>query len=451
MLVPWYWTNFALDLRVFAFAAGVTGICAALVGLAPALLVWLRTNLSLRQMSTRLVSGRRVPLRRLVLVAVEIQLALVLLAGAGLLGKTFLDAAGRDLGIAKRSVLTVALAGRGTDRTNPAEQRSLADHILERLRGLPGAVAAAARTLGPGYPGLTCEGDAQMIPISPPLHVEAVTADYFTAWSIPLIEGRTIKAADVADGLPVVVLDERTANRLFPEGHAVGRRIAMGNPSQGLTWMTIVGLVATTRSLFAENTDRFYPTLYQPFSQGFSSAYGLRFVVRTIGPSGAMPRTVRAAIADVAPNILLVSLTSMESLMEQQLAPLRLNATVITGLAVIALIIAALGVYGIVAQMVSQRSAEVGLRLALGARPASVVRLMMTSTIAAALVGVVGGLAGALVVTRLIRALLYGTSATDPQVFIWATVVLTATAVSAAYVPARRASRVEPFVALRDL
>jgi putative ABC transport system permease protein len=436
---------------VLLFAAGLCVICAMFTGLVPAIVVSSRTSdLSLKDMNADLATGRRVGRHRPVLIAVEVQLALVLLTGSGLFGKAFLNAATRDIGRAKASVVLASFAGRGTRPLTPAEERSLAERVVERLRALPRTTTAAVKASGPPYAGLTREGDSRITAVSPALVAGLVTSDYFQAAGIPVAAGRTFNTLDGPSAPPVVVLDDETARWLFPNERAIGRRIKLGDATSASDWMTIVGIVATTRGSLLD-PPRFYPQLYLPLAQSAPSASGITAVISTRGPTEAMVASVRGALEEVAPNVPLVRLASIEQLIERELAPLRLTAFVLGSFAVISLGIAALGVYGVVTQLVMKRSPEAGLRMALGAQRASVLWLMMRSTIALTSVGIAGGLVTSLALTRVVRAFLYGESVTDYRVFLSATLALLATAVAAAFVPARRATRVDPAVALRNL
>jgi putative ABC transport system permease protein len=446
-----YWTDIVLDGRVLLFAGGLCVICVICMGIVPAIVVSSRTSdLSLKDMNADLATGRRVGRHRPVLIAVEVQLALVLLTGSGLFGKAFLTAATRDIGRAKESVVLASFAGRGTRPLTSAEERSLAERVVERLRALPGTIAAAVRASGPPYDGLTREGDSQITAVSPALVAELVTSDYFRAAGIPVTAGRTFNTLDGTSAPPVVVLDDETARWLFPNERAIGRRIKLGDATSASDWMTIVGIVATTRSSVLDRP-RFYPQLYQPLAQSAPGALGITAVTSTRGPTEAMVASVRGALREVAPNVPLVRLASIEQLIAQELAPLRLTAFVLGSFAVISLAIAALGVYGVVTQLVMKRSPEAGLRMALGAQRAGVLWLMMRSTIALTSVGIAGGLVTSLALTRVVRAFLYGESATDFRVLLSVTLALLATAAAAAFIPARRATRVDPAVALRNL
>lgn len=448
-----YWTGVTVDGRVLLFAAGLVSLSAITIAAFSINAVRpRRAELSLRGMNTVLTGQRGSGRHQLILIAFEVLLALVLLAGAGLLGKAFLSATARDLGQARSSVLMATVAVREMDSGTAMQQRSLAERLLERLQGLPGIVRAAAHTSGPLFPGLSRDGDRQFLPANPPLSAELVTPDFFHVWSIPLISGRMFNSADGAGASSVAVLDERTAHQLFPEGRVLGRQIRLGDPSSPSPWMTVVGVVGTrARSVFPDTSGRFYPTVYQPLAQSAPRASNVGLVLRTAVPTEAMISVVRSAIHDVAPGAILVAITSVEAQLAQELAPLRLNTIVIGSFAVVSLIIAALGVYGVVAQLAVTRSAEMGLRMAIGAQPREVMRLMLQSTAIATLFGIAGGLAVSLALTRVVRVFLYGEAAIETRVLLGASFLLIVTALVAAYFPARRATRVDPSSALRNL
>jgi putative ABC transport system permease protein len=447
-----YWTPIAIDGRVFLFTAGLTLISVLLIGFGPALAASAHTSdLSLKDMSMELAPNRRGGRYRPILIAVEIQLALVLLTGAGTLGKAFVGAATRDIGRAKRSVIMASLAGRASRPLTPTEGASLAGRLVQQLGGLRGTLAVGASASGPQYPGLTREGDPQVTPVTPSLSAQLVTLDYFRASGIAVLEGRSFSRSDDANASLVTILDEETARRLFPNQLVIGRRIKLGDPISASDWMTIVGVVASTHAVLSERSHPFYPQIYQPLAQSTPTAFGISLVLSTREPTALALPSVRTAIRDVAPTVPLVRLASVEQLIDQELAPLRLTTAVLGYFALVSLAIAGLGVYGVVTQFVAKKAAEAGLRMALGAQQNSVLWLMVRPTIAYGSLGIAAGVASSLAASRVIRAFLYGESAIDPRVFVIATLVLAGTAALAAYMPARRATRVDPSVALRNL
>lgn len=447
-----YWTPIAIDTRVLMFAVGLSALSVLLIGFVPAVVASTHTaDLSLKDMSAELATSRRGGRYRSLLVAAEIQLALVVLTSAGMLGKAFVNAATRDIGRAKRSVLLISLAGRASRPLTPTEETSLADRLVERLGDLRGIAVVGASASGPQYPGFTREGDTQIFPVSPSLSAQLVTPDYFRACGMAVLAGRTFGRIDDASAPPVAVLDDETARRLFPNVRAIGRRIKFGDPTSASDWMTVIGVVASTHGLLPERSHPFYPQLYVPLAQATPSAFGISVAVSTRGPTALAVPSVRAAIQDVAATVPVVRLASVEQLIDQELAPLRLTTAVLGYFALLSLVIAALGVYGVVTQLVAKRAAEAGLRMALGAQRSSVLWLMVRPIVAFGSLGIAAGLGTSFAAARVIRAFLYGESATDLRVFAFATLILAGTAAVAAYVPARRATQVDPSVALRNL
>lgn len=449
-----YWTTFAIDGRVLTFAAALTSVACLLFSVIPALMLTrMAKGSDARAAGGHYSGGREVTATRRLLVGAEVACTLVLLTGAGLLVRTFADAATRDMGMAKEGVIRGFLYGRGAGIDTPTRQRALAQAVLGRLEQIPGVVAASLSGTPldqPDYAGLLVEGNSNVIPvgIAPP-SVEGVSPDEFLVQGIPVLHGRAFTTADGPSDPPVAIISEPTANRLFPEGNAVGRRVRFVPSSNATAWMTIVGVVGATRLSALAPTEPYHPAMYRPLTQAPTSM--LAFALRTRGPSTALMPAVRRATHEVVPGVPLAALTSIEDRLGSQLAPLRANTVVLAVLAFFALAIAALGLYGLVAHLVTERTREIGVRIALGASGPAVIRLVMHSALVMVGWGVVAGLVASYVLTRILRSLLYGSSVSDPRVFAAAAVVLVTTALLAAYLPARRATRVDPMLALRTL
>jgi putative ABC transport system permease protein len=277
----------------------------------------------------------------------------------------------------------------------------------------------------------------------------AITPEYFNANGYSLLQGHAFTDADNASAMPVGIIDEETAKHVFPGATAVGRRLKLGPPSSNAPWITIVGVVAASGCLKTE-TCVFRPVLYRPLGQVELAPYGfLTFVVRTRGPDESLKPAIRAAVREADPTIVVMRLFSAESRWEDVIAPLRANAVVLGGFALFALLIAGVGTYGVLAYLVNQRTAEIGIRMALGATSANVRGLVLRSVAMTVLVGIAAGAAGSFALTRLLRSMLYATSPTDPMVFAAAALTLAGVAMLAAYLPARRAAKVDPMIALR--
>jgi putative ABC transport system permease protein len=448
-----FWTPIVVDYRALACAVALVILTAGLVGVAPAIAI--RRHLARmpwREVSVTLPANRRLFVQRLLLIACQMQITIVLLTAAGLLSKTFVDAETRDLGMAKRSVLIVRLATvNATRRLTVGEQEDLCARFLHRLREIPGIVSAAARLSGPLAEGIRREGSPRFLTASLPVAPDLVTAAFFRTWSIPIVEGRAFTDHDSSTETRVTILDKETAERLFPDGHPVGQRVSLGDSASGGVPLTVVGVVGSMKgSVFANESASFYPTLYLPLAQGRPAASQLTFIIRTRGSTSAVEPFVRAAVHEVAPDFPVVSLASFASELGARTAGARLNAAVVGALAIVALIIASLGVFASVSHLVASRTREAGVRLALGAPGAHVLWTMMRPSAIATGVGVAGGIVGALAATRLIRGFLYGESPSDPTAFMFAILALTSAALLAAYIPARRLLRIDPSSALRS-
>ncbi len=447
-----YWTTFAIDFRVLAFAAALATVSCVLFSVVPAsMLTRDGATSGVRAAGGHFSGGRDVTTTRQLLVGVEVACTLVLLTGAGLLVKTFVEAATRDMGMARRGVIRGFLYGRGAGIDSPAQQRAMARAVLERLQRIPGVSAASLSGTPldePEYDGLLVEGSADVIPAGiVPSSVEGVTPDEFLVQGIPVLHGRAFTAADGIGDTPVAILSEPTARRLFPKGNAIGRRVRFVPSSDATQWMTIVGIVGATRQSALTATEPYHPAMYRPLAQAPTSM--LAFALRTRGAPTALLPAVRHATHEVLPNVPLAALTSIEDRLDSQLAPLRANSIMLGGLAIFVLILAGLGLYGLVAQLIAERTHEIGVRMALGATGPAVLLLVTRSALTMTLWGVAMGLLASHWLTRILRSFLYGSSTSDPRVFIAAALVLVATAIVAAYLPARRATRVDPMLALR--
>ena len=273
----------------------------------------------------------------------------------------------------------------------------------------------------------------------------AVTPDYFKALGTPMVEGRPFSDADAAGAPEVVILGRSLARRLFGSEPAVGRRIRLVNPDYGSGWRTVVGVVGDV--LYAGLAEEAGNAIYTPFSQTpFLWVYG---VIRTSGPPEALGRTVREEVASVDPSLEVAALRPMEQLLAESVAQPRWNVVLISAFAVLALALAAVGVYGVIAYSVSQRVREIGIRMALGASRGEVLRLVTGEGLRLAAVGIGVGLLGAAAATRVLDSLLFEVRPLDLPTFAGAAAFLGLVAVAASALPALRASRISPSSALR--
>jgi len=445
----------AIDPRVLAFALVLTAASALAAGLVPALLAS-RSALSdvLAEGSRSAGPGARQVRARAVLVATEAAAALVLLAGAGLLTRTFQNLRSVDLGFDPSNVLTFAWAGPHGKYDKPELQRQLYRKVIEHIDAVPGVETAAAVLIRPlwGKVGLDwpimVEGQSEAeAERNPALNLQIVTHDFFRTMRMPVRQGRTFDNRDTTGVAPVVVVSEALARRYWPGQAAVGKRIRipMPSPPYEQTWMTVVGVMAPAR--YRElHTSRY--DVYMSYLQS-EEGLGL-FVVRTSGDPIALTPAVRAAVKAVDPGIILTDVTSMASLVDVALGGARFGMQLLSGFALVALLMAALGIYGVVAFLVSRRTREVGIRMALGARAGDVLGLMLRQGMAPVLAGLAVGLALALALGRLGAGLLFEVPPHDAATLAAAAAVLTSAALLACALPARRAARIDPAQALRD-
>jgi len=445
----------AIDSRVLAFALGLTAVTALGAGLVPALIAS-KTSLTevLAEGARSAGPAARQARARAVLVAAEAAVALVLLAGAGLLTRTFQNLRTLDLGFDPRNVLTLAISGSRGKYDKVEERRHLYRTLVERIDALPGVQASAAVFQRPlwGHVGLdwrfTLEGQSEAeAERNPTLNLQIVTPAFFETMRMPVRRGRTFTDRDTAGVPPVVVISEVLARRCWPGQDAIGKHLKVPMPTAPYTptWMTVVGVVAEARYRELQTARLDFYMSYLQSDEGLQ-----HLVVRTAGDPLALIPAVRAAVRSVDRELILTDVTSMASLVNVALGGARFAMQLLSGFAVVALLMAALGIYGVVAFVVSRRTREVGIRMALGARAADVLRLVLRQGMAPVLAGLAVGLGGALALGRLSSALLFGVPPHDPVTLAAAAAVLTAAALLACALPARRAARIDPAQALRD-
>jgi putative ABC transport system permease protein len=435
---------------VLAFTAGVAVFTGLLFGFMPALRAYAMGIASgIREGARGTVSHRRL---NSALVAVQFALSLVLLIGAGLLLKSFQRLESVDLGFNPENTLTMVATLPQSKYDSPEKALRFYDTAMERLRNSPGIKAVGLTDNlpfgdGGNADGIIVEGqeppEGGNISEVEQAEIETVTPGTFTALGIPLLQGRDFQTSDRSDSPLVAIVDEPLARRYWPAGDALGRRIQVTANRQ---WLTIVGIVGRVKHLNLMEEKR--PHIYFAMAQGPSPRAS--FVVRTDGaPLSAVP-SFRAAIREIDPDMPLYLVRPMTDIIGQTLSTQRLTNFLLTAFAIVALTLAAVGIYSTMSVYVSSRTKEFGIRLALGAQPRALRRAVMRQGLWLTAVGVVVGVVGALVLTRTIKSLLFEVSATDPLVFTAIPVLLVMVSLLACYTPARRATKVDPLVALRD-
>jgi putative ABC transport system permease protein len=440
-----------LDVVVFGFTLGVSLLTGFLFGLAPALHASkVDLNEALKEGALAAPPGRwRFGLRNL-LVVTEVALALVLLIGAGLLIKSFFRVLEVSPGFDARNVLTVALDLPYVKYPDAPQQTAFYQQLMERLGGLPGVQSVGATNTLP----LATKGGvafsfsiAGVAPSDMPQATFAsyfiVTPDYLQTMGIPLLEGRGITEQDKQGAPLVALISQETARRYWPNESAIGKRII---PMTEKTPREIVGVVGDVKQWGLENS-KSVPAIYIPHQQ--LSWPVTTIAIRTTGEPRGLASAVRGEVQALDKDLPVYDLKTMEQRLGESVAERRFTLILLATFAALALVLAAVGIYGVMSYAVTQRTREIGIRMALGAARRDVLWLIVGKGLTLTVVGVAIGLAAAYALTRLLAALLFGVSATDPTVFIAIAVVLTGVALGACFVPARRATRVDPMVALR--
>ncbi|MEN3332309.1 MAG: hypothetical protein V7641_1674 [Blastocatellia bacterium] len=440
-----------LDARVLCFTLAVSLASGIVFGLLPALVASKTDLVSSLKESGRsdTASPSRHRLRR-VLVVAEVSLAVVLLICAGLLLRSFARLLDVSPGFDSHNVLTLRLSLPRTQYNSSTQVAGFLNAALERISATAGVEHAAVAF----QPPFTSGGDNSVFSIrdrqagsgDPEPHADYlyVTADYFRAIGIPLLKGRLFELSDMRTQGPIgegsaIIIDEALAKRFWPDRDPLGANIGWG--SEG-PWGTIVGIVGTvhTKDLIEEPKG----TIYFPWYFGSAT-----LVVRTADDPRSLAQTIREQVQAVDANQPLYDIQTMDERLARSLEARRFAVTLLGVFAALALLLAAIGLYGVIAYLVTQRSHEIGIRVALGATGVDVLKLVLRQAIHLALIGVAIGLAAAFALTRLLSSLLFGVSATDPLTFAAICVILIAVALTASFIPARRATRIDPMVALR--
>ena len=440
-----YWIQFGLDWHVPVFCAAVTGAAGLLCGLAPALQASRRDVQATLQDGNNAAGDRRGYALGGGLVVLQLTLSLVLLAGAGLMIKTVLRTYAFEPGYDASRVAVADLTLTGARYDTPAARRIFVDGVLGALSRIPGTHAAISQTIffagGGDARRVVVEGAGEAAAGESPGFYYAVTPAYFAALGIPVLEGRGIASTDAAG---VVVVNREMARRLWPAGRPVGARIRFGRDAPVVE---VIGVVENAGGSPLAG-GRPMATAYVPFAG--SDGRTVSLTVGTTAATGAsLFPEIRAAVRGADPELPIEDLMTMEDAYARWTEPARFVAMLMASLSAVALILAAMGVYGVTAYGVARRTREIGIRLALGATARQVQRLLIGSALRTVCAGLILGLFGAWAGTRALEGILAGTSPTDPIVFSTAAITLAAVALLASWLPARRAQRIEPTQALR--
>ena len=446
--------------RVLAFAFLISLFTAVIFGLAPAIQV-VRSELyeSLKEGSRGSTVGRRSHFVRSILIVSEVAFSLLLMVGAGLLVRSFALMMSEDLGFNPAKLMTMQVFLPEKHYASPQNIVNFDNAVIDRISALPGVASASAVNFLP-LTGWTAFGDFDIAGRPRPPSGEHFTAEYRVSdWrylrtmGIALKEGRDFSSADGPDSQGVVLINETLARRYWPGEDPVGKQIKLifpatlrpwdAQPRQG--WLTIVGIVGDLRDWSWSEPK--VAQMYLPNTQNTSKI--MRLVVRSSDDPAQLTAAVRAVVESVDPNQPVTEVDSMDEFLTIVLAQRRLNMSLLAFFAAVAAILAAIGIYGVMSYAVSQRSHEIGIRMALGAESRDVLRMIVKEGMRLALLGLLLGIVGAIVATKYLESQLYGVKARDPLTFISVAVGLGLVALAACYFPARRATKVDPLAALR--
>ncbi|MEO8661584.1 MAG: ABC transporter permease [Bryobacteraceae bacterium] len=447
--------NIDLNPTVLLFTAGIATAAAFAFGLGPALhSTKADVQSELKEGGRGTTSGAAASRWRSILVVAEISLALILLVGAGLLMKSLSRLLSVDAGVRTERVLTMQMSLRTAQyRKNPAIL-NFWDRVLAGVRALPGVQAAA---LGTGVPltgdhsrtDITIEGMTPPKPGNyPHPDVHIVTPDYVTALGVRLLRGREVTVMDTEDSPRVAIINERLAQQFFGRADPIGKRFVFSHPSadQAPPWITIVGVVGDTKLYGLANPSRL--EVYLPFRQVVSDSMTL--IVKSATDAPAMTSAIRSVIASIDKDQPIFGIATMEQLVRFSVSTRRVTFIILGAFSTLALVLSAIGIYGVISYSVAQRSHEIAVRMALGAAPGDVLRIMLGQAARIVGAGVITGAVASFALTRLMSNLLYSVSSSDPLTFAAVTGVLALVAMLACYIPARRTLRVDPMTALRS-
>ncbi|MEO8452053.1 MAG: ABC transporter permease, partial [Gemmatimonadota bacterium] len=458
----------ALDGPALGFALTVSVLAGFVFGVAPALTASrVKLHGALKEGSRGAADSRRRRRVRSGLVASEFAMAVVLLIGAGLMLRSFAALVAVDGGFDPRDVLSMTVSLRGTKNLEPLRRQDFFRRLVDRVEGLPGVEAASVinhvplhgdnwhfpfavegRSLGPG--GDARKGSAAFLVVRP---------GYFRTMKIGMVKGRDFTTLDEASAAHLVIVNEFMARHQWPGENPVGRRLTVDDPATRPDWFTVVGVVGNVRqaSWAGEEEDQMYfPTMQgsgypensQPLVTFLNPEYMTLVIRTTAGPAG-LTRAVQVTVHEMDGDAPVSNVLTMEQALGEQVATPRFYMTLLSIFAAVAIALAAVGVYGVISYSVARRTHEIGIRLALGAKRSDAFRLVVRQGMALAALGGAVGLGVALAVTKYLRLLLFGIQPTDPTTFVVVTTLLAVVAFVACSIPARRASRVDPTVALR--
>ncbi len=450
-----FWLTFGIDWRVLIFTFSISVLTGILFGLTPALRLS-KPDLqeALKAGGRSLAGGTRQNRLHSALVISEIALSLVLLIGATLMIRSFLRMQQVDAGFDPENLLTMEFRLSGPNYEEDKQRTIFIQRIAERIKALPEVEAVGIVNdlpIGDSYSTDFINVEGQPVPPSeaPETTLQTMTPDYLRAMRIPIVRGRAFEERELAESSPVVIINETMARRFWPDDEAVGKRLRLG-ASADAPWLTVVGVTADVKELYRIGGLDVKPPLQTYVLYPQATYRSMMLAVRT--KSGA-PANITAAVTNeihaVDKNLPLFNILTMKAVLEKSVWLPLFYGKMFGAFAVLALFLAAVGIYGVMAYAVTQRTHEIGIRMALGAQTGDISKLVLRQGMVLALIGVAIGLLAAFALTRVLTSLLFGVSATDPLTFAGVSLALALVALLACYIPARRAMKVNPMVALR--
>jgi putative ABC transport system permease protein len=445
-------TSLKLDVRIFIFTLGISIVTGIIFGLVPALQsANFDLNDALKASSGRITSTGRL---RSAMIVFEVALSLVLLVGAGLLIQTLFQLFRQYSVLEPEKVLTMRTILPREKYKEPQQRDNFYQQVLQRVEHLPGVVAAGYSTSVPlawkgGTSGFYPEGLKAPIPgMAYDANHRQVSTNYLKAMNIPLRQGRYFESRDNAQSLPVAIINETMARQYWPGENVLGRRFKLGDPDEDTPWIEIVGIVGDVRQMGIDEPVK--AEMYLSYQQIDNIWYIPRdLAIRTTGETSNLVGAVRQIIREVDPDQPVSNVATMAEVLGTEAAQRRMGMIMLAGFAALALLLASLGIYGILAYFVTQHTNEIGVRQALGATPRNILFLVLRKGMALTLLGVAIGLGASFALTRLMSSLLFGVKAADPLTFVTVPLLLALVALVACLVPALRATRIDPLVALR--
>jgi len=440
------------DLSVMSFTLGLSFVTGIFFGIFPALQASrAEVNATLQEGGRTGTAGSKRTHLRDFLVTAEVAISLMLLVGAGLMTKSLMRVLEADGGIDPRNVLTARFATTDTKYETDVKHRAFVAQLVTRVQSLPGVQFAGFKSplLGGSQTAYAIDGRTAPKPGQyPSTDTGRASPDAMRALGMRLLRGRFFDDHDNEKSQLVCIIDETLAKQEFVNEEPVGKRLSFGGPpapGKQPVWVTIVGVVAHVKNYGVDQASRV--ETYIPQAQ--MPAGGGTIVVRSAGDPAALTSGIRAAVRSLDPDVPLYDVRSMEDIVSENTASRRLSVVLIGSFAVLALVLAGVGVYGVMAYVVTQRRHEIGIRMALGANQRNILEMVLGQGLRLAVLGIAGGLAGALALTHFLSSMLFHVSALDVETFVLGAICLGLVLLLACCLPARRATRVDPLVALR--